>query len=120
MKVTKEEQDLIFANRKLEDEDKPTKEGFLKFDLYTAPRDNYEVSDQVIWHGPMIPPDPLVSKTVRDSVIEAFKDHCYLALEKGCRFIYFINDGWYDCGNYGLEGMGDEWAEDHLENIKKL
>ena len=76
----------------------PIKEAELKHDLY-------EVEEQTISYG-------LYSSKTLSKLGNKI-------LDKGTKFIYFDTIGWCDDIGYGIEGMNDNFAKEHLINIRK-
>lgn len=113
--LTEEEFKLISRNRenkkKIEDEWKPVLTGELKHDLYSF----YISSD--FYHESYF---SWVTLEQKESLI---KDIFSLSAEKGTKFECFIQKGekcWFDVENLGFEELPDEWANEHLTNIKKV
>jgi hypothetical protein len=100
-----------------EEGEKPIKTGELKHDLYCFDSNavKYHMNNMEYW---------MVTKEEVDLFIATVeKLCCSLDLKKGAKFICFLEDGgesWYDDVNYGVEGVGADWAEKHLTNIKKV
>jgi hypothetical protein len=82
-------------------DNKPTKEAYLRHDLY-------QVEERIIRHG-------FYSKENIPFLGE-------MILPKNTKFVYFETNpelefddgGWYDDVGYGIEGVGDEFAIEHL------
>jgi len=109
-----EELKLIIAHR--EKESRVVKEGFLKEDLYTF--DSSKGYSGIHYHINM--GDEYFTSEQVDDVVNDFKSHFKLALEKGTRFVafwYYDSLMWYDDVGYGIEEMEDDWAEKYLEPI---
>lgn len=103
---------------KKEKENKPTKTGFLKEDLYYFESDSsnglsFFQTWGIFW-----------LKTVEqmEYLKSLFSSRFKKVLPKGTQFLCYTIDGedfWYDCINCGVEEMDNSWAEKYLENIKK-
>jgi len=87
------------VKEKLPVDDGPTKEAFLKHDLYTVEFDDYKRNDDY----------ELFEEHETEKLIIKEK-----VLSKGSRFLYFEGAGWYDDCYYGVEGASSEWAKKHL------
>lgn len=99
-----------------DEENHPTKEGFLKEDLYDSPQDR-DVLDVIRLR------DWLVTKKQLAEILEEIRESFPLAVPKGTRFVCFnINGGenWFDDVNHGIEHMDENWANEYLENIKLI
>lgn len=107
---------------KKEQESIPVKEGFLKFDLHSfheqysgfAPGKYQIFQKHNFW---------LFTDKEKAEIIKDFTERFTKVLNKGDRFVCFLEDGretWYDDEGYGVEAMDTDWANKYLENIKAL
>ena len=98
---------------KKEAEDVIAKTGELKHDLYCF--DEHDITFKL--HEM----DWMITKEEFDSFLDYVSKSTPMELKKGTPFVCFMEDGeesWYDDVNYGIEGVGSDWAEKHLINIK--
>lgn len=104
---------------KLDEENKPKKKGFLKFDLYNFNFDYrqnvFEIENESgFW---------LHTLEEKENLIASFKGRFEQVLKAGAEFTCYIRDGeeeWHDNENYGVESMNENWAEKYLENIHEI
>lgn len=123
MKLTDKEKEIIKKLRDEEENEKPYREAFLKHDLWTS--ECFDRDSDLALENPFKNDHgfPQITKAEVDGIIKVFKESFEKILDKGARFVSYIDDGeelWYDCVGYGIEGVDNYWAEKHLENFKVL
>lgn len=114
MKLTAKEKELILQKRKEEDLKKPKFTAKLAHDLYALNTET--LSDLASTYE-------LLSKENIDHLFSNIKLYNKV-LSKGTKFVGFLNEdgttSWFDDVNYGIESMGDQWATEHLTDIKSI
>lgn len=123
MKLTNKEKAIIENLRKEEEKEKPYREAFLKHDLWDC--DCFDQYCDFDFSNPFKNNSgfPQLTEAEVKGLIKAFQDSFEKVLEKGARFVSYIDDGeelWYDDEGYGIEGVDNDWAEKYLENFKEL
>jgi hypothetical protein len=121
MELTKEEEEIILAKRRKEDEFKPKKTGILKHDLFPLGiRGNelrFDISDIIKDHGWFI-----TKQVVLGITGQVKKQLLTQIIPDGTKFLCYIRDGdefWYD-ENDNISEMDSEWADENLINIKTV
>lgn len=114
MKLTAKEKELILQKRKEEDLEKPKFTAKLAHDLYELNLQNLRRLSNKYGY---------FSKTQIDELLNSNPFYTKI-LSKGTKFIGFLDENgttsWFDDVNYGIESMGDQWATEHLTDIKSI
>jgi len=90
------------------------KTGELKHDLYC-----FDIRDGI--NRLLRDADWLITESEKNNFVDKISELIKIELPKGTPFVCFMENGeesWYDDINYGVEGVGSDWAKEHLTNIK--
>jgi hypothetical protein len=119
MKLTPAEEQVIKEMREKAEAQKPFREAFLKHDLY----DHLYLNGCYFQFKSPYEYDFHLSPEQVQEITDFFKGRFHLLLKKGARLVSYIEEGeeqWYYEENGVIEGVGNDWAEKHLENFKNL
>jgi len=119
MKLTLSEKKVIEEMRKQAEAEKPYREAFLKHDLY----DHSFLRGCYFQFESPCEYDFHLSLEQVQKITDFFNGGFHVLLKKGARLISYLREGeelWFDEENGIIEELGNNWAEKHLENFKKL